>query len=235
MTFKQIWAAMKPYFWRLLLLRFVVGIGLFVLSVLLVLLFLLITVVTLGLALCLIVPIALVAIPVCMLVSAIVAYASIALVDEDLDVFKAITRAWEVVTNNVWSVLVIVLIYALIAIVTAVVIILPLLIATLPLVIATMRSAQVSPVLWVVFGLLMLVAFGWAVLISMWSNTLEHSLFVTTWRRLKYQTTTAFRKTSLTVVPTKTTEPQSLDTVTPAVESGNGPASPGPDEVNPAH
>lgn len=235
LTFKGIWTSMKPYFWRLLLLRFVLGLAVFVLGALLGLLFLFMTIATLGLALCLILPIGLLAIPICMLVSAIVAYASIALVDEDLGVFKAIARSWEVVTNNVWSVLLIILIYALIGIVTVIAIVLPLLIAGLPLVITTMRSAEVSPALWVVFGILMLIAFVWAVLVSMWSNTLVHGMFVITWRRLRYQTTTPFKKNMLAMPATAAAEPRTQEEFTPAEESGNEPASQEPDVVNPEH
>lgn len=243
LSFKEIWQAMKPYFWRLLLLRLFIGVAVSILSVILGILFVVITIVTLGLALCLIVPLVLLSIPIGWLVKAVIANASIALVDEDLDIFKAIARSWQVVTNNVWSMLLVMLFNTLISIGTVLVVLFPFVLISTPFLLMGFRGGELSQVAWVVLAILFALAFVLALFIGMWVNTLIHGIFVVSYRRLKYQVSTPFRKSDLVApvpVQAEWNVASAVDTglpenLNPEVAIGNEPASQEPDEVNPEH
>jgi hypothetical protein len=243
LSFKEIWQAMKPYFWRLLLLRLFIGVAVSILSVILGILFVVITIVTLGLALCLIVPLVLLSIPIGWLVKAVIANASIALVDEDLDIFKAIARSWQVVTNNIWSMLLVMLFNTLISIGTALVVLFPFVLISTPFLLMGFRGGELSQVAWVVLAILFALAFVLALFIGMWVNTLIHGIFVVSYRRLKYQVSTPIRKSELVApvpVQAEWNVASAVDTglpenLNPEVAIGNEPAPQEPDEVNPEH
>lgn len=238
LRFKDIWQGMKPYFWRLLLLRLFIGIATAVLGLILTVIFVILTIGTLGLILCLLIPLLLLAIPISMLFHAVIANASIALVDEDLDIFKAIARAWHVVTNNIWSYLLVMLFNFLLGLGTALAVLFPFLLVSAPFFLTGLFGGELGTAAWIVLGVLLFLAFVLALFIGMWANTLMHGIFVIAFRRLKYQATAPFGKSAL---PT-TTQPIVEDksdtahaTDTPgAVESdpaaGNEPASKEPDE-----
>jgi len=236
--FKNVWQGMKPYFWRLLLLRLFIGIATFIIGLILTVIFVILTIGTLGLILCLLIPLVLIAIPISMLVNAVIANASIALVDEDLDIFKAIARAWQVVTNNIWSYLLIMLFNFLLGVGTALAILFPFVLVSAPFFLTGLFGGDLSTAAWIVLGVLLFLAFVLALFIGMWANTLLHGIFVIAFRRLKYQSTAPFGKSSFSAPVQTTVEDKSVtagtiiqsEEVESDLSAGNEPASKEPDE-----
>ncbi|HSN95105.1 MAG TPA: hypothetical protein VLR89_08600 [Anaerolineaceae bacterium] len=185
LSFKEIWQGMKPYYWRLLLLRLFLGVAGFALGISIMLIILFLTVISFGTILLLLIPLVLLIIPVNWLIQSVIVHATIALVDEDLDIFKAIKRGWEVVSKNIWAMLVIRLIVVLIGLATVIICLIPLGLASLPWIITLASGGVISTVGWIVGGILL----GFAVLltcfIGMWVNTLVHGIFVVMFRQLK--------------------------------------------------
>jgi|GEM_PF-1922403 len=185
LTFKEVWQGMKPYYWRLLLLRLFLGVAGFVLGIAIILKVLFLTVISLGTILLLLLPLALLIIPINWLIQSLVIHSTIALVDEDLDIFKAIKRGWEVVSKNAGPMLVMMLIVVLISFAAVIGSLIPLGLATLPWIITLASGGAISSAGWIAGG----IAVGFAVLlicfIGMWVNTLVHGIFVVTFRQLK--------------------------------------------------
>ncbi|MGB4595466.1 MAG: hypothetical protein WBI14_06130 [Anaerolineaceae bacterium] len=238
LRFKEAWQGMKPYFWRLLLLRLFIGVAVAILSAILVELSIVITILTLGVALCVIIPLLLLVIPMGWLVKAVIANASIAMIDENLGVFKAIARSWKIVSSNVWSMLHVMLVNSLIGIGTVLAILFAFLLASTPLFLTGLFGGEITTGIWVVVGILLVLAFILAIFISMWSNTLAHGIFVIAYRRIKDQVTTPFGRTELstpasTVAADEANMAGEVDLSTdkdPEVALGNEPASKEPDE-----
>lgn len=233
LTFKEVWRAMKPYYWRLLFLRVLIGIGGMILSFILIIAFIISAVLTLGLSLCLIIPLAILAIPIGWLISAFVGMSSVALIDEDLDIFKALDRSWEVVTKNIWPTLATMFFISLISFLTAILVLLPLFLGSLPLAIAIFRLVEPTAALWVIGAILFLLAFILAIFIGMWANTLVHGIFVLTWRRLKFLNNIENLQPSSDPQPVQQADDEIITNVTSEENSGNIPASPDTDEVPP--
>jgi hypothetical protein len=74
LTFKEVWQGMKPYYWRLLLLRLFIGVAGFVISIAVVLMVLFLTVISLGTILLLLLPLALLIIPIHWLIQSLIVY-----------------------------------------------------------------------------------------------------------------------------------------------------------------
>lgn len=239
LRFNEAWKAMKPYFWRLLWPRLVLGVGLGLLGAISTVLFVVATIGTLGLILCLLIPLALIAIPVNWFIQAVVANASIALVDEDLGVFKAISRSWQIVSKNIGSVLQIMLFNFLINLATGLAALFPLVLATIPLIITMVLQNELTTGLWVLSGILLAVAFVISCLVGTWSNMLTHGIFVVAYRYFKQQE--SFNTPPEPVEPivvvevdeTNETDQWETPTIpTPEEPTGNEPASQEPDEAS---
>ncbi|KAA3642264.1 MAG: hypothetical protein DWQ07_24835 [Chloroflexi bacterium] len=102
LSFMQLFEAGKPYFLRILLLNFLIGVAGFVIALVIFLPVGLLIFFTFGLALLCLIPLLLLAIPVALFIQAIVEQANVALVVEDLDAIAAIQRGWKIVRNN-WA------------------------------------------------------------------------------------------------------------------------------------
>ncbi len=185
LTFKEIWQGMKPHYWRLLLLRLFIGVAGFGIGIAILLTVLFLTVISLGTILLLLLPLALLIIPINWLIQSLVAHASIALVDEDLDIFAAIKRGWEVVSKNIGPILVVMLIVVLINFAAVIGSLIPLGLASLPWIITLASGGTISAACWIVGGILMGMAVLCIILIGMVVNTLVHGIFVVTFRQLK--------------------------------------------------
>jgi len=202
LTFKEVWQGMKPYYWRLLLLRLFLGFAGFILGLAFVLMALFLTVISLGTILLLLIPLALLIIPLKWLIQSLIIHATIALVDEDLDIFTAIKRGWDVVSKNIASMLVVMLIVVLINIGLVIGSLIPLGIASLPWVISMASSGTISTAGWIIGGFLMWLAVIFVCLIGMWVNTLVHGIFVVTFRQLKAKSTFPVPTYSIPMAPT---------------------------------
>lgn len=233
LTFKEVWRAMKPFFWRLLFLRVLIGIGGLILSFILIIAFIISIILTLGLSLCLIVPLTILAIPVGWLINAFVGMSSVALIDEDLDTFKALARSWEVATKNIWPTLATMFFISLISFLTTIFVLLFLFLGSLPLVIAISRLVEPTTALWVIGAILLLLAFILIIFIGMWANTLVHGIFVLAWRRLKFLSNIENLQPSSDLQPTQQADDENIAEVATGENSGNIPAPTETDEVPP--
>ena len=155
----QIHRALKPYYWRLILLRLLASGASALLAGLLAIPMVIFIIGTLGVGLFCLLPFFILLIPVGWTAQVLVHNASIALVDEDLGLFQAVSRAWELTTQNLGPLLVLHLILRLVRFVTALPLSLPLLAASLPLILSmrtsavgwTIAAGLVSGLLWLIF------------------------------------------------------------------------------------
>jgi hypothetical protein len=201
LNFKEVWRGMKPYYWRLLLLRLFIGVAGFVIGIAVVLMVLFLTVISLGTILLLLLPLALLIIPIHWLIQSLIVYSTIALVDEDLDIFKAIKRGWEVVSKNIWPILVIMLIIVLISFAAVIASLIPLGLASLPWIITLASGGVISSAGWIVGGIVVGFAVVATCFIAMWVNTLVHGIFVVMFRQLKARQTANVPSSILPVTP----------------------------------
>lgn len=112
LSFGEVWTGGLPYFWRIFGLRLLLGLG-----IMLVVLALILPAVFLGVAanlklliLCLILPFMCLLVPIGWLVSLLIEQGSNAIIVENLGVFAAIGRAWNIIWANFWRMVVMALI-----------------------------------------------------------------------------------------------------------------------------
>lgn len=126
LSFGKIFTALKPYFWRVLLLNLGLRIIGFIVILILILPIILFTVCTCFLGLFLLIPIG-------WFIELMINFSTIAIIEEDLDIFKAISRAWDVVTRNLGYVAVMFLILGIGQFILGLIIGLPLILVPIPL------------------------------------------------------------------------------------------------------
>lgn len=123
---------------------------------------------TLGIGLCCLLPFVILLIPLGWTAQVLVYNASIALVDENLDPIQAVSRAWQVTTQNLGPLLVLHLILGAIRFVAALLMSIPMIAAALPFIFAMrasnagwlMAAGFISGLLWFALLPLALVVFG---------------------------------------------------------------------------
>jgi hypothetical protein len=130
LTFGELWRDGITYFWRVFGLNLLVGVLIFLAIIAVILLMIIPTVFTLGLCL---IPLVCLFIPVMWAVSVVIEQANIALVTENLGISEAIKRGWQVVRDNIGSMIVMSLILVLgVGFVGGIIIGLPILIVLTP-------------------------------------------------------------------------------------------------------
>lgn len=127
LSFGGVFSALKPHYWKVVLLR--IGLHLIGSIVILILLIPIILLITCTCCLGL-----LLLIPVGWLIEMLVKFTIIAIIEEKLGVFEAISRAWQVITRNLLQVLVMFLILGIGGLIVGLFISIPLLIIPVPLV-----------------------------------------------------------------------------------------------------
>jgi hypothetical protein len=100
LAFGELFSGSMPYFWRVLLLNLLVGLGIGLAFAALIGFGLLGSILTLGLGLLCLIPLICVLVPVSWAVMVIVEQSSIAIVVEDLGIMDGLRRGWEVVQAN---------------------------------------------------------------------------------------------------------------------------------------
>lgn len=128
------------FFWRLLGIRVL----LFVAALIIVIGIVIFAVVTLGIGLLCLIPLLCILVPVMILIGAYVTLTGVALVVEDLGVFEAFRRAWEVVRSNVGPLLVMTLILFLGSAVVGLVFAAPFILILVPVVTAYALGTQTA-------------------------------------------------------------------------------------------
>ncbi len=110
LTFGELWGESMRYFWRVLALNLIIGLALFIIFLILLFAFIAVTVATLGIGIICLLPLICVLIPVAWFIQVIVEQANNALVLENLGVIDGIQHGWNVVKNNLGTMIVMALI-----------------------------------------------------------------------------------------------------------------------------
>jgi hypothetical protein len=130
------------YFWRVFGLNLLVGVLVIVAIIILILIGIMGSVLTLGLALVCLIPLACVLVPVFWFLWVIVEQASIAIVVEDLGVLDGLRRGWEVVRANLGVMIVMALILVIgVGLIGGIIISLPLFVVAVPALIGAFSSS----------------------------------------------------------------------------------------------
>ena len=151
LSFGKIFNAIKPYFWKVLLLNLGLRVIGFIIILILILPIILFTVCTCFLGLFLIIPLG-------WFIELMVNFTTIAIVEEDLDIFKAIGRAWNVITRNLGYVAVMFLILGIGQLIIGIVIGLPLIIVPIPLLVNLFATGFSMVSIGLVISILLLIA-----------------------------------------------------------------------------
>lgn len=144
LSFGQLWRESMPFFWRM------IGLGLLVFAASLLLIaviglpLLLFGVLTMGIGMLLVIPLLCVLIPVLWLVGLLVEQATIAMVCEDLSIFKALERAWKVMTRNLGGYVLMAIILWIGAGILGFLLALPMIAVMIPLFIAIFAQSNVA-------------------------------------------------------------------------------------------
>lgn len=132
LSLQLVFKALKPYYWRILLLRLLVMTAGLVLSLILVAFIVGPIILTLGLAIPFMIPFFFLIIPISLFVNLLIINSDIAVIDEDQSVFGAVVRAWQVITGNLGPMIVMLLILTIGQFILALFIALPFIIILLP-------------------------------------------------------------------------------------------------------
>jgi hypothetical protein len=106
LTFSEIFEESKPFFWRIVGLSLVVVLAVIVLVVVIGGIFALGAVLTLGIGVICMMPLICLLIPIMWYLGIVIKQANIALVVEDLDIFAALERGWNVTKDNLGNMIV---------------------------------------------------------------------------------------------------------------------------------
>jgi hypothetical protein len=133
LTFGELWRDGLAYFWRVFGLNLLIGISIFLVAMFMIFTGILLTVGTLGLFVLCLLPLLCVMIPLVWAVYVVVEQANVALVVENIGIFEAIKRGWQVVWRNIGSMIVMSLILILgVSLVGGLIIGLPLIVIAAP-------------------------------------------------------------------------------------------------------
>jgi len=126
LSFGTIFNALKPHYWKVLLLQLGYRVAGFILTLVLIFPIILLVTCTCCFGLFLLIPIG-------WLINMLLDFTTIAIVEEELGIFTAIGRAWQVITRNLGKVLLMFLILGIGGLIVAMLISFPLLIIPVPL------------------------------------------------------------------------------------------------------
>jgi hypothetical protein len=139
-AFGEVWSESLPYFWRIFLLNFLIGLAFFIIMIPLIL----IGVLTAGVGFVCVLPIICLLIPIGWVLSVIVEQAQAAIVLEDLSMVDGFKRGWQIVKSNPGPMVIMALILGIGGAIIGVIISVPIIIAVLPVIIGlgTMRESM---------------------------------------------------------------------------------------------
>ena len=141
LSFGQIWNASKPFFWRVFFFSILYGIAAGILGLVLIIPVILITLFTLGCGLLCLIPIL---IAYGWLINLLMEQTIVAMVVEDVSMTDGLSRAWNVIRNNIGHMVVISLILYIGSLVIGLIIALPFVAAIIPLVVGGINGAETA-------------------------------------------------------------------------------------------
>lgn len=144
-AFGEVWSESLPYFWRIFLLNFLIGLAFFVIIIPLVL----IGVLTAGVGFICVIPLICLLIPIGWVLSVIVEQAQAAIVLEDLSMVDGFKRGWQIVKSNPGPMVIMALILGVGGAIIGLVISIPIVIAVLPVVIGMNSLRESMTPIWI--------------------------------------------------------------------------------------
>jgi hypothetical protein len=132
-TFMGLFNSMKPFFWRVLGLNLLIGVGFFFIIMALVLFIGIGSILTLGIGFLCMLPLICVLIPVFWVLTTFVEMANVALVVEDLGIIDGLKRGWDVFRNNLAEMILIGLVLVLGGMFVGLIIAIPMIMTMIPL------------------------------------------------------------------------------------------------------
>lgn len=133
LSLKAVWKGLKPYYWKMVLFELAVFAGKLIIGLVLAALIIGLIVFTLGLGIFLLFPLIILVIPASLFIYLIIINSMIALIAEDLSVFKAFERGWQVTTKNLGPMIIMLLILGVGQFFATFIIILPIFASFIPL------------------------------------------------------------------------------------------------------
>lgn len=158
-TLSSAFQAGTQFFWKVLIIQIIVGVITFVLIGGLLLLGIGGTVLTLGIGLICLIPLICLLIPVGIAVGVYTTFVKVALVVEDLDIFGAFSRAWEVIRANVGDVIVMSLILLIGGGIVSFLIALPFILVALPVILGLVLETDASMMFGFITGIVCTVVY----------------------------------------------------------------------------
>lgn len=212
LTFGELWRESLPYFWRVFGLNLLVGLIMVVAALVLLIPGILLTAATMGIAALCLIPLICLLVPIAWAVMLVVEQANIALVVENLGIMDAITRGWQVVRENIGSMIVMWLILVLgVGLIGGIIIGLPIVIVAAPMLVGyasgtydAIRSG------WITSGILFLIYLPILLILSGIMKAYISSAWTLTFLRL-----TAKPSQLVPVEPLITPPPEPVDAQAP--------------------
>jgi len=133
LSLKTVWKGLKPYYWKMVLFELAVFAGKLIIGLVLAALIIGLIVFTLGFGIFLLFPLIILIIPASLFIYLIIINSMIALIAEDLPVFKAFERGWQVTTKNLGPMIVMLLILGVGQFFATFIIILPIFASFIPI------------------------------------------------------------------------------------------------------
>ncbi|MGD8621864.1 MAG: hypothetical protein PVH60_07930 [Anaerolineales bacterium] len=147
------------FFWKILIIQVIVGVATLILIGGLLLFGIGGTVLTFGLGLLCLLPLICLLIPLAIVIGVYTTFTKVALIVEDLDIFTAFSRAWEVIRANVGDVIVMSLILLIGGGVISFLIALPFILVALPVILGLILDTNISMTFGIVGGIVCTVAY----------------------------------------------------------------------------
>ena len=133
LTFSGLFNSLKPYFWRVLGLNLLLGLGIFVALVILIFGGIFGTIFTLGLLLICLIPLCCLLIPILWILATFIEMANVAVVVEDLSVVDGIKRGWQVFKDNLGNLILLSLVLVVGGFIVGMIVALPMIMLMIPL------------------------------------------------------------------------------------------------------
>lgn len=178
LSLKAVFAGLKPSYWKVFLFNLGYQIAGFIVGLMLVLPIILLAVFTCGFGLLLLIPVS-------WFISQMVIFTTVAMVEEELSIFKAISRAWQVLKKNVGNVILMSLILGLGQMIVGLLLALPVFVSFVPLLInGIATSFETLTTGLVITGILLLITIPVTILLSGVLKAYVWGAWTLTYRRL---------------------------------------------------
>ncbi len=185
LNLSRVWRESRHYFWRVLLLTLLIGVGSAVLVLILIAPAILLGIATMGIGLLCMIPFLCLIVPVAIAIGVLEELAVVSITGEDKGVFESIRRSWQVIRSNLGPVVVMTLILLVGGGIARVVIGLPAILILVPIVIGLIAGSEAAMTGgFIAAGVILLIYLPIALLLSSVLQAYLGSAWALTYRRL---------------------------------------------------